>query len=139
MNPTLYVHTACKFNTDYFQSAKHRTLISLYILECLSDVNSIVYLAVASPSLKYTDTSSYTPDAVCIFSAYAGRFIAIYRSVLLLALCLNLWMAVHKPNTNADREWFKWYILAATILSLLGSLPIFLYIQHYSPNTNGQT
>lgn len=108
-------------------------------MECLSDINTIIFLSVEAPTLKYTDSSNYTPDALCIFSAYAWRFIAVYRSALLMGLCTNLWMAVHKPNINADREWFKWYILSATILGLAGSLPVYLYSQHTMPGKYAET
>ncbi|KAH8551695.1 hypothetical protein BGW37DRAFT_491969 [Umbelopsis sp. PMI_123] len=123
------------------RSSKHRTLISLYVVECLSDINSIVFLAVEASEIMATTTTTtpFVVDGLCIFTAYAWRFVSVARTVLILALCINLWMAVHKPHINSDREWFFWYIIAAFIISLLSTLPVFIWERIHEPEANAQT
>ncbi|CAO3685245.1 unnamed protein product [Umbelopsis ramanniana] len=108
------------------RSGKHRTLISLYIVECLSGINSIVFLAAEASKILATPDTPFVIDGLSVFTAYALQFIAIARTVFLLGLCINLWMAVHRPHINADRDWF-W------------CLPVFLWEYIHEPNTNAQT
>jgi hypothetical protein len=111
----------------------------LYIVECLSDINSIIFLGAEASKIMATPTTTFVIDGLCVFSAYALQSIAAARTVLLLGLCLNLWMAVHKPHINADRDWFWWYVLATVVLSLLSSLPVFIWEHIHEPDTNAQT
>ncbi|KAI8578149.1 hypothetical protein K450DRAFT_248341 [Umbelopsis ramanniana AG] len=121
------------------RSGKHRTLISLYVVECLSDINSIIFLGVEASKILATPTTAFVIDGVCEFTAYAFQSISTARSVLLLGLCINLWMAVHRPHINADRDWFWWYILITVVLSLLSSIPVFVWEHIHEPDTNAQT
>jgi hypothetical protein len=98
----------------------------------------------ASEIMATTTTTTTTPtpfvvDGLCIFTAYAWRFVSVARTVLILGLCINLWMAVHKPHINSDREWFFWYIIAAFIISLLSTLPVFIWERIHEPEANAQT
>jgi hypothetical protein len=111
----------------------------LYIVECLSGINSIIFLAAEASKILATPETPFEIDGLSVFTAYAFQFIGAARTVLLLGLCINLWMAVHKPHINADRDWFWWYILVAVVLSLLSSLPVFLWEYIHEPTTNAQT
>jgi hypothetical protein len=91
------------------------------------------------PYLQDNDTANYIPDGVCIFSGYFEQAVVICRSVLLLGLCLNLWMAVHKPSLNADREWFKWYLSSGIIVGLAVTLPVYFLAKQSDPNGYAET
>ncbi|KAG2178339.1 hypothetical protein INT44_001489 [Umbelopsis vinacea] len=121
------------------RSGKHRTLISLYVVECLEDINSIVFLGVEASKILATPTTTFALDGMSVFNAYAYQSISTARSVLLLGLCINLWMAVHRPHINADRDWFWWYVLVAVVLALLSSIPVFVWEHIHEPNTWAQT
>ncbi|KAJ2957752.1 hypothetical protein NQZ79_g6618 [Umbelopsis isabellina] len=103
------------------------------------DINSIIYASIDMPYIQNNDTANYFPDTACIFNAYFGQGLVIFRSVLLLGLCLNLWMAVHRPSTNADREWFKWYLSTGIILALAVTLPVYFMAKHTDPNGYAET
>lgn len=121
------------------RSGKHRTLISLYVVECLEDINSIVFLGVEASKILATPTTTFALDGMSVFNAYAYQSISTARSVLLLGLCINLWMAVHRPHINADRDWFWWYVLVTVVLALLSSIPVFVWEHIHEPNTWAQT
>lgn len=91
------------------------------------------------PYIQNNDTASYTPDTACIFTAYFGQGLDLCRSVLLLGLCLNLWMAVHRSSINADREWFKWYLSTGILFGLAVTMPVYFMAVRTNPDGYAET